>query len=65
MVPFRFGIWARLLLAFGFISAITILTGLIALLIFDSSNDLFATITERHLPEVVQASRCNSFRPVR
>ena len=56
MVPFRFSIWARLLLAFGFISAITILTGLIALLIFDSSNDLFATITERHLPEVVQVA---------
>jgi len=56
MVSFRFGIWARLLLAFGFISAITILTGLIALLIFDSANDLFATITERHLPEVVQVA---------
>ena len=56
MVSFRSGIWARLLLAFGFISAITILTGLIALLIFDNANDLFTTITERHLPEVVQVA---------
>ncbi len=56
MLPFRLGIWSRLLLAFGFISAITVLSGLIALLIFDSSNDLFSTITERHLPEVVQVA---------
>ncbi len=54
--PFRFGIWTRLLLAFGSISAITILTGVTALLIFDRSSDLFVTITEKHLPEVVQVA---------
>jgi len=54
--PFRFGIWTRLLLAFGSISIITILTGVTALLIFDRSSDLFATITEKHLPEVVQVA---------
>jgi len=52
----RFGIWTRLLLAFGSISVITVLAGLTALLIFDRSNDLFATITEKHLPEVVQVA---------
>jgi len=54
--PFRFGIWTRLLLAFGSISVITILTGVTALLIFDRFSDLFATITEKHLPEVVQVA---------
>jgi len=56
MRPFHFGIWTRLLLAFGSISAITVLAGLTALLIFDRSGDLFATITEKHLPEVVQVA---------
>lgn len=56
MWSLRMGIWARLLLAFGFISAITVLSGLIALLLFDRTNDLFETFTERHLPEVVQVA---------
>ncbi len=54
--PARFGIWTRLLLAFGSISAITVLAGLTAVLIFDRSSELFATITEKHLPEVVQVA---------
>lgn len=54
--PSRFGIWTRLLLSFGLISVITVLAGLTAVLIFDRSSELFATITEKHLPEVVQVA---------
>lgn len=51
-----FGIWTRLLLAFGAISIMTIAAGLAAILLFEHSNDLFTTITDEHLPEVIQAS---------
>ena len=52
----KFGIWTRLLLAFGTISAITIVTGLISLLILNHSNDLFTSIMDKHLPEVIQVA---------
>ena len=53
---FKFGIWARLLFAFGGISAITIVAGLSAIYLFERSNALFTTITDKHLPEVIQAA---------
>lgn len=52
----RFGIWTRLLLAFGAISATTIIAVLTAIWLFEHSNDLFSTITDTHLPEVIQAA---------
>lgn len=51
-----FGIWTRLLLAFGAISTITIVAALSAIFLFEHSNDLFTTITDKHLPEVIQAA---------
>jgi two-component system, NtrC family, phosphoglycerate transport system sensor histidine kinase PgtB len=56
MRPRYFGIWTRLLLAFGAISSITIIAGLSAIFLFEHSNDLFTTITAKHLPEVIQAA---------
>ncbi len=43
-------------MAFGAISIMTIAAGLAAILLFEHSNDLFTTITDEHLPEVIQAS---------
>lgn len=48
------GIWTRLLLAFSTIAAITVIVGVMALLIFEHSGELFESITERHIPAVVQ-----------
>lgn len=56
MFSFRFGIWARLLLAFGASAAITMLAVLMALFVFETSSDIFATLTEKHLPEVAQVA---------
>lgn len=52
----NFGIWTRLLLAFGAISATTIVAVLAAIWLFEHSNDLFTSITDKHLPEVIQAA---------
>jgi two-component system, NtrC family, phosphoglycerate transport system sensor histidine kinase PgtB len=57
MLPFhRLGIWSRLLMAFSFISAITVLVGIIALLIFNSSKQVVAQLAEEHIPELIQVS---------
>jgi C4-dicarboxylate-specific signal transduction histidine kinase len=53
---FRVGIWSRLLMAFGFISGITVLVGIIALLIFDSSERVVEQLAEEHIPELAQVS---------
>jgi two-component system phosphoglycerate transport system sensor histidine kinase PgtB len=52
----RVGIWSRLLMAFSFISGITVLVGIIALLIFDSSERVVEQLAEEHIPELVQVS---------
>jgi two-component system phosphoglycerate transport system sensor histidine kinase PgtB len=57
MLPFyRVGIWSRLLTAFSFISGITVLVGIIALLIFDNSEQVVAQLAEEHIPEMAQVS---------
>ena len=53
---YRVGIWSRLLMAFSFISGITVLVGIIALLIFDSSEQVVEQLAEEHIPELVQVS---------
>ncbi len=54
--PYRLGIWARLLLAFSFISGITLIVGMIALLIFYNSEDVVEQLAEDYIPELVQTS---------
>lgn len=54
--PFRLGIWARLLLAFSFISGITLIVGMMALLIFYNSEDVVEQLAEDYIPELVQTS---------
>lgn len=51
-----FGIWNRLLLAFTAICTTTIIAALTAIWLFEHSNDLFTTVTAKHLPEVIQAA---------
>ena len=53
---YRMGIWSRLLMAFSFISSITLLVGIIALLIFDSSEQVVEQLAQEHIPELVQVS---------
>lgn len=52
----KLGIWERLLLAFGAIAGMTVLAVLTALFLLDSSRDIFATITEKNLPELAQVA---------
>ncbi|SIO28054.1 ATP-binding protein [Halodesulfovibrio marinisediminis] len=52
----KIGIWERLLLAFSTIAAITVLSVLTALFLLESSSDIFATITEKNLPELAQVA---------
>ena len=56
MISARANIWTRLLLAFGFISSLTLLVGVMALLIFSYSSTLMEEISEEHLPEIVQVA---------
>ncbi len=56
MIPARVNIWTRLLLAFVFISSLTLLVGVMALLIFGYSSTLMEEISEEHLPEIVQVA---------
>ena len=54
MISARANIWTRLLLAFVFISSLTLLVGVMALLIFSYSSTLMEEIAEEHLPEIIQ-----------
>ena len=59
MIPSFFtklGIWERLLLAFGAIAGMTVLAVLTALFLLESSSEIFATITEKNLPELAQVA---------
>jgi two-component system phosphoglycerate transport system sensor histidine kinase PgtB len=55
-IPLFFGIWARLLMAFGAIATVTVLAVLTALFLLERSSDIFANITERQLPELAQVA---------
>lgn len=52
--PLTYGIWGRLLLAFGAIAMMTVLSVLTALFLLERSSDIFASLTERQLPELAQ-----------
>lgn len=52
----KIGIWERLLLAFGAIAAITVLAVVTALFLLEISSNIFATITEKNLPELAQVA---------
>ncbi|WP_027362007.1 ATP-binding protein [Halodesulfovibrio aestuarii] len=59
MIPSFFtklGIWERLLLAFSAIAGMTVLAVLTALFLLESSSEIFATITEKNLPELAQVA---------
>ena len=56
MIFSRANIWTKLLIAFSFISALTVLVGLMALLIFGHSGRLMEELSEEHLPEIVQVA---------
>ena len=56
MISVRVNIWTRLLLAFVFISSLTLLVGVMALFIFGYSSTLMEEISEEHLPEIVQVA---------
>ncbi|UZP67580.1 ATP-binding protein [Desulfovibrio mangrovi] len=55
-IPVFYGIWARLLMAFGAIAAMTVLAVMTALFLLEKSSDIFATITERQLPELARVA---------
>ncbi|MFV0421067.1 ATP-binding protein [Oleidesulfovibrio sp.] len=54
--PLFHGIWARLLLAFGASAAVTVAAVMIALFLLENSSDIFATITQKQLPELAQVT---------
>ena len=54
--PARYGIWSRLLTAFGVTAAMTVMAAITALLVFHRSNAILGVFTEKHLPEVVQVA---------
>ncbi|WP_236892048.1 ATP-binding protein [Desulfoluna limicola] len=56
LFPVRYGIWSRLLTAFGITATMTVLAAVTALLVFNRSNDILGVFTEEHLPEVVQVA---------
>ncbi|WP_300673471.1 ATP-binding protein [Desulfoluna sp.] len=56
LFPVRYGIWSRLLTAFGMTAAITVMAAVTALLVFNRSNAILGVFTEVHLPEVVQVA---------
>jgi len=56
MLSYRVGIWSRLLLAFSFIAGINVLVGVIALLIFERSEQVVEQLAEEYIPDLVQLS---------
>ena len=56
MLSYRVGIWSRLLLAFSFIAGINVLVGVIALLIFERSEQVVEQLAEEYIPDLVQVS---------
>jgi two-component system phosphoglycerate transport system sensor histidine kinase PgtB len=56
MITARANIWTKLLLAFVFISSLTLLVSVMALLIFNHSSTLMKEIAEEHLPEIIQVA---------
>ena len=57
MISSGTSIWTKLLLAFVFISSLTLLVGIMALLIFRYSSTLMEEISKENLPEIIQVSR--------
>ncbi len=53
---FPTGIWTRLLLAFSTIGMITVIVGILSMLIFQHSEELFQSITKQHVQEVIQVT---------
>jgi len=54
--PVRYGIWSRLLTAFGITATMTAMAAVTALLVFNRANDILGVFTQEHLPEVVQVA---------
>lgn len=52
----RYGIWSRLLTAFGVTAATTVLAAVTALVVFNRSRVILAVFTEEHLPAVVKVA---------
>ncbi|MBE0583840.1 MAG: PAS domain S-box protein, partial [Desulfofustis sp.] len=53
---FLTGIWTRLFLAFSTIAGITIVVAIMALLIFQHSDNLFEAVSEKHVPAILQVA---------
>jgi len=56
LFPVRYGIWSRLLIAFGVSAAITVMAAVTALLVFNRSSAILNVFAEAHLPELVQVA---------
>ena len=56
LFPVRYGIWSRLLIAFGISAAITVMAAVTALLVFNRSTTILNGFAEEHLPELVQVA---------